>query len=913
MAVVIEEFDMNDMSFTVLGRIKDGEVVDDQSGFLTELLTEEDLSDERQLLERFNGPRLIAHPDTSSLHKEWIPYEGPRGGEGWQNTDDPDVVLYQEDPPGDVADGYDADHWQQYPSENDWPRSPFGTEWEEPTGFGRDGGMNERDAVLFVNYDDELQVSQIANFRPAQNTYELENGYVIGHSQLVAHSEPDPQKRLETSVGMVNEGDWITYDTPFATTYTARITNVERNEGHDVINVVGEGGYDEIEVTGQENNRTEYNSDIQQVHDGTPDIFDSVEENGMAMDADEIADEVTDDIDISSNKHVRPFNRQLHQEKRQQIRNKLEDYFPKQYVDAYYGAIESWKIDNADGTAQEHEVAFKEALGIEAPTHAEEINDVEPSRPAEAHTKIATVMAELSNRFWEENFGSRQRVHRGVSNTAFEQLFETWLENPSASEYNLNQLALNNYSVDRDTAADFGRNTAVVTFVADKDDVTLCTDFVSNIGTVEDEAEVQIHGDGQTADARDIRLLGNVGPSIGEHPEDWFRNEHKNFGMFLGSWYLNKTDAVEDEEPPLPEQHYETLLIWADALAQEYPELEDENPEVGITVEEIREDAQFYYGLGSPADHPHQTTFDGVDKSQDNPVLDLSNEDDATWLNEGSTPPQRERMSEQLFEQLVEQNRRRRREAAAEQSDEENRGGTPMRLKARAEVDSLASRNSGVRDGTLQKAGDNFYQVDDLLIEAWEKQVCADSLEKAPNMWRRDDSVPQFVRSFVRQAATKRDSLWDEYNDVPHMAALRVHEIIKDNLTNPNGWSIETIADDLTDDFEGISQQQAETIARTEVAAVLNKARSMAYDASGEELRFYWSGPSDKHTTDLCEEVKTEIENRGGYVDKQTLKQLLRKKARKFKDDGGTPERVDSFLPHYRCRHTLVRSEFRFM
>jgi hypothetical protein len=38
--------------------------------------------------------------------KEWVPYVGPRGGEGWQNENDPDDVRYTDEPPGEVSDGY---------------------------------------------------------------------------------------------------------------------------------------------------------------------------------------------------------------------------------------------------------------------------------------------------------------------------------------------------------------------------------------------------------------------------------------------------------------------------------------------------------------------------------------------------------------------------------------------------------------------------------------------------------------------------------------------------------------------------------------------------------------------------------------------------------------------------------------
>ena len=48
-----------------------------------------------------------------SLSKNWIPYVGPQGGEGWQDTQDPDNIRYQTDAPGEVAAGYDDEHWSR--------------------------------------------------------------------------------------------------------------------------------------------------------------------------------------------------------------------------------------------------------------------------------------------------------------------------------------------------------------------------------------------------------------------------------------------------------------------------------------------------------------------------------------------------------------------------------------------------------------------------------------------------------------------------------------------------------------------------------------------------------------------------------------------------------------------------------
>lgn len=52
-------------------------------------------------------------PLDRSIAKNWIPYRGPQGGEGWQNTENPEDVRYREDPPGEVVEGYEemAEDW----------------------------------------------------------------------------------------------------------------------------------------------------------------------------------------------------------------------------------------------------------------------------------------------------------------------------------------------------------------------------------------------------------------------------------------------------------------------------------------------------------------------------------------------------------------------------------------------------------------------------------------------------------------------------------------------------------------------------------------------------------------------------------------------------------------------------------
>lgn len=53
----------------------------------------------------------------SVFEKDWIPYVGPDGGEGWQSTSDPEDVRYQTDPPGEPHGEYGADYWERHGTE----------------------------------------------------------------------------------------------------------------------------------------------------------------------------------------------------------------------------------------------------------------------------------------------------------------------------------------------------------------------------------------------------------------------------------------------------------------------------------------------------------------------------------------------------------------------------------------------------------------------------------------------------------------------------------------------------------------------------------------------------------------------------------------------------------------------------
>jgi hypothetical protein len=225
-----------------------------------------------------------------------------------------------------------------------------------------------------------------------------------------------------------------------------------------------------------------------------------------------------------------------------------------------------------------------------------------------------------------------------------------------------------------------------------------------------------------------------------------------------------------------------------------------------------------------------------------------------------------------------------------------------------------ASENDDGTDSDDDGEMPGYEKVDDVLFEAYEKMVWwnlsgEQPLEKAPSMWRGADRVPEFVEQWI-EAAFDSGAFWEgQFEGLPQSAFLRLRDVFEDSFTQPQGWSLSSLVENLRDEFPAMGENQAETIARNESAAILNTAREEAYEAREDAVEhvYRWLNPQDHRTTDICNAIIDEIEARGGAVAMPVLKDILREYARAYAGEGGTPERVDEWLPHYACRSTFTR------
>lgn len=233
-------------------------------------------------------------------------------------------------------------------------------------------------------------------------------------------------------------------------------------------------------------------------------------------------------------------------------------------------------------------------------------------------------------------------------------------------------------------------------------------------------------------------------------------------------------------------------------------------------------------------------------------------------------------------------------------------GNTAERTK-----DALVSKSGG---GT-----DPFEKAEADLRAGFEHIVWSDAETKGQPFWGEDGDVPARVVDAVKRALDD-DVLFDGIDGVSASDELR--EFFEEKLTQPQGWSTRSISNDLREKF-GLDAGQADTVARTETASVLNNARGEVYDKmeeeTGEQPVFKWIGPGnpdDGRTTEACEELKRRTDPRfgGEPVTMDKLVELEREVHEKhfpdleFREHCIHPEERHTFTESFKLDHPSADS-----
>lgn len=166
--------------------------------------------------------------------------------------------------------------------------------------------------------------------------------------------------------------------------------------------------------------------------------------------------------------------------------------------------------------------------------------------------------------------------------------------------------------------------------------------------------------------------------------------------------------------------------------------------------------------------------------------------------------------------------------------------------------------------------------------------------------------VPDFVLSNLREAI-QAGAVFDSFDTIGAAGAQQVESALLDSLDKGHGWSINSITENIRDAVPGeLDYEEAERIARTETASLVNDAREDGYEEEFDmaEERFKWVGP-DRNDTDACEWLKEQTNPDYGGTPRTLpeLKELVREAQQEFFPDLSLRE----WVIHPNERHTFSR------
>lgn len=166
--------------------------------------------------------------------------------------------------------------------------------------------------------------------------------------------------------------------------------------------------------------------------------------------------------------------------------------------------------------------------------------------------------------------------------------------------------------------------------------------------------------------------------------------------------------------------------------------------------------------------------------------------------------------------------------------------------------------------------------------------------------------MPENVRTRLIEAI-RDGAIFSTFETVPSSERFALQREFVNALSGDGtGWSIRELQNRLVDLLDGITPSQAETIARTELAAVTNEARRIYYDEEIDDATFRWVGPDDHRTTEACEWLRDQTED-GVTMDRLLELQEQVHNGEVSGIDGFPGLEFRRFVVHPNERHTFVR------
>lgn len=215
-------------------------------------------------------------------------------------------------------------------------------------------------------------------------------------------------------------------------------------------------------------------------------------------------------------------------------------------------------------------------------------------------------------------------------------------------------------------------------------------------------------------------------------------------------------------------------------------------------------------------------------------------------------------------------------------------------------------RGTGNRTASAGSPVDALTEWEATIAELHERTWNADTER---DLFQFDETrVPEFVMANLRNAID--ESLFSDFENIPSGARMAVREALLGSLDKQHGWSIRSIMDNLAENIPGeVSEAYLETVARSETQHLVSTAAEESYRErlDMDTARFRWSGmPYDPNrSTEACQWIEDQIEQAGGGVSMDRLKELIQEAPRHDPDLANDMAR--EWAPHPQCTHRPVR------
>ena len=209
-------------------------------------------------------------------------------------------------------------------------------------------------------------------------------------------------------------------------------------------------------------------------------------------------------------------------------------------------------------------------------------------------------------------------------------------------------------------------------------------------------------------------------------------------------------------------------------------------------------------------------------------------------------------------------------------------------------------------DVELDDGGNFVYSGEAKQPEVTMSSPFAKSAGEEDDIISKEDTLLIKARWEEVMEAIRGGALWEDYEGLNKRETAQLNKILEREFSQPY-VSLNRITEKIVKELS-LGKARARLIGRTEMSAVLNKAREMDYEERDPEGEFKYKAlnPVDNRTTDCCERI---VKRTAKGVSMPELKKIWKEESERFARETKTDFKYKrEFVAHFGCRTSYVRS-----